>query len=220
MAKIFVDFPQGGAPGTAGGKLNTPTGATFGDIIYLGLTADTTVRVARGTAEGQVYRNSILNLPEVAYQGVIDHADSEYVTGSSGTTVLPNDGTQPQNTEGFQIMSVSYVPKSTSTDLEIEAWAQLGTSNSLYAVSAALFRTGVTGALAASSWWANNANTFSGIYLRARIATPATSSQTFTVRAGPTNSAATVYFNKKPATGVDFFATSINSWIRVREIAR
>lgn len=116
-----------------------------------------------------------------------------YVTGAvaTGTTVMPNDDTIPQNTEGDQYMTLAITPTNSSSTLTIQVIAQLnGGANQEMIV--ALFQDSTAGALAAIA-----DNLVSGemraMGLTHKMAAGTTSATTFKVRAGGSNAGTTTF---------------------------
>lgn len=68
---------------------------------------------------------------------------------ATGTTLIPNDDTIPQNTEGDQYMSLAITPKSATSKLVIEVVTQATSSAAPNNIIAALFQDSTANALAA-----------------------------------------------------------------------
>jgi hypothetical protein len=175
---------------------------------------DVLTRVA-GAALTKVWRF----LATGAFKGIITHANTadrtytfpdsdldQYIiqtvntqTGAvaTGTTVLPQDDTIPQITEGIEVMTLSITPKSTSNILYIDVCIAL-MSNSFagaHTYVAALFQDSTANALASATM----ATAASGIEkagpnFRHKMTAGTTSSTTFSVRIG-SSSAGTTTFN-------------------------
>jgi hypothetical protein len=119
-----------------------------------------------------------------------------YQTGAfaSGTTLIPQDDTIPQNTEGTEVMTLAITPTSATNVLMIEAIVH-GSNSVANALVAALFQDATAGALAVSSGpYIATANAFSQISLRHKMTAGTTSATTFKIRIGATT-AGTTYFN-------------------------
>jgi N-acetylneuraminic acid mutarotase len=132
---------------------------------------------------------------------------------ATGTTVMPNDDTIPQNTEGDQYMTLAITPKSTTNTLVIEAVAMLAasgvvimggaifqdsTANALYGSQVTAFLTG------APLHWVGKHSMTAGT----------TSSTTFKFRAGVAT-AATITFNG--IAGARIFGAINKSMMRITE---
>jgi hypothetical protein len=135
-------------------------------------------------------------------------------TVASGATVMPNDNTTPQNTEGDQYMTLAVTPTSAVNILEIR---HLGSySNDIAnAGGIALFQDSTVSAIASSYFAINNtAGTFS---LHHRMLSGTTSSTTFKIRTGGAGSGGgTITFNGGGATGR--YNGTINSNLHIMEI--
>ncbi len=103
----------------------------------------------------------------------------------SGTTVIPLDDTIPQNTEGFEVITVTITPTSATSILEISFDGVIGNTSGTYGTSIALFQDSTAGALAATSTsvW-TGASPISGT-LRHNMVAGTTSATTFKIRIGP-----------------------------------
>ena len=111
---------------------------------------------------------------------------------ATGTTVMVDDDTIPQNTEGNQFMTLAITPKSTTNKLKIEI-VVCGGEGANHTIIIGLFQDSTVGALAAMHSFASagavRVNAFTH-YMTAGT----TSSTTFNVRAGMAN-AGTFTFN-------------------------
>ena len=115
---------------------------------------------------------------------------------ATGTTVIPNDNTIPQITEGNEYMTLAITPTSASNILLIGVVLQLATNLSSPGANmyGALFRDAVTDAFASGSSRSVGANQTLNIIFNHRMVAPATSAITFRVRAGA-EAAGTTTFN-------------------------
>lgn len=113
-------------------------------------------------------------------------------TASTHTTIIPDDNTIPQNTEGEELLTVSITPKSTTNVLLIEANI-FNSQNTLGETVIALFQDSTAGALAAIARDAVASRTNIAT-LRYKMAAGTTSSTTFKIRGGPDNTG-TMTFN-------------------------
>lgn len=135
---------------------------------------------------------------------------------ATGTTVIPQDDTIPQITEGNEYMTLAYTPKSTTNLLEIEVNIFVSSSTSGGVMTTALFQDAIANALAASSNFTDTVATFATrpLVVRYVMAADTTSPITFRVRAG-THNAGTTTFNG--AAGSGRYGAAIKSAIIVRE---
>lgn len=135
---------------------------------------------------------------------------------ATGTTVMPQDDTIPQNTEGDQYMTVTYPRRSAVNLLDIEHVGYYSQSAGTYLVNA-LFQDATASALAAGMRYnPSNANVHPPTPLRHRKLCGASGNTTFNVRAGP-SSAATVTFNG--LSGGRQLGGVMSSHLTVRELA-
>jgi hypothetical protein len=116
-------------------------------------------------------------------------------TGSvaTGTTILPNDDSIPQSTEGTQFMTKAITPKSATNILEIKATVHCSYSVN-ETLSIALFQDSTANALAAISENQDNATGMVCLDLTHTMVAGTTSSTTFKIRGGG-NGAGTFTFN-------------------------
>lgn len=139
------------------------------------------------------------------------------VTGavSTGTTIIPDDDTIPQNTEGDEYMSLAITPANASSTLQIDVVIFLSEAASAnHNLTAALFKDSTADALACA---AEKTATDSLVCLTLKhfIAAGSTSTTTFKIRAG-TDTAATTTFNG--VAGARLFGGVLASSITISEI--
>lgn len=131
-------------------------------------------------------------------------------TVATGTTVIPQDDTIPQNTEGDQYLSLAITPTNVNSTLEIEVLIFLaGAGNPI----AALFQDSTASALAAGIAF-SSANWTEGVRIKHTMTAGTLSATTFKVRAG-TNSAGTTTVNG--VTGARLFGGAMVSQITIKE---
>jgi len=132
---------------------------------------------------------------------------------ATGTTLIPDDDTIPQNTEGDQYMSQSISPRSSANVLEVRA--QIGYSlHSNTANSFAIFQDSVSNALAAvlQNTGSLNAGAHS---LEHMLIAGTVAATTFKLRAGG-GAAGTFTFNG--TTTSRRFGGVLNSYLRIKEV--
>ena len=112
---------------------------------------------------------------------------------NTGTTLIPNDDSIPQITEGDEYMTVAITPTSAGSTLEVEVSIMV-TSSVLTWVTAALFRDSTANALAAAQVYGVTTTTGGFITFKHRVSASSTSATTFRVRAGGAD-AGTMTFN-------------------------
>lgn len=134
---------------------------------------------------------------------------------ATGTTLIPNDDTIPQITEGIEFMTISYTPKSAANILVIEALALLSSSVAPAVMSIALFQDATANALnAGAETFTTSALAPHMVNLRHRMVAGTTSAVTFRIRAGA-HTAGTTTFNG--FSGGRMFGAITKSTIVIRE---
>lgn len=88
-----------------------------------------------------------LTWQELPIGAVIEEQDTAPSAVATGTTIIPIDDTNPQNTEGDQYMSVSITPKSTTSKLVIQILAMVANSAISPYIAGALFQDSTANAL-------------------------------------------------------------------------
>lgn len=125
---------------------------------------------------------------------VVGIANTQTGTVATGTTVMPQDNTIPQSTEGDQYMTVTYTPTSASNNLRIDV-AAFGSISANVSMCTALFQDSIANALAANTQYASGGPTNNySTYFTHTMTAGTTSAITFKVRIGP-EAAATFTFN-------------------------
>lgn len=117
---------------------------------------------------------------------------------ATGTTLIPNDDTIPQSSEGDQYMSQAITPTSTSNLLVVDVLADLANTVSNDIIGA-IFQDATANALAAGEAYQVTANGGVMLHLRHTMAAGTTSSTTFKFRAGG-STAGTMTFNGASST--------------------
>jgi hypothetical protein len=182
-------------------KATTSGGTVYGTIISSVFSSVTTVTVLNdsGTLDAGLSDVSLsflradnVSLPFGAV-GIIQQVHTQIGAVATGTTVLPNDDTIPQNTEGDQYMTLAVTPKSATNILVIEAVIHLANS-AVVNMAAALFQDSTAGALASAKAFIDTVNGNVALSFRHRMTSGTTSETTFKVRAGG-SSAGTTTFN-------------------------
>lgn len=134
---------------------------------------------------------------------------------ATGTTVMPDDDTIPQNTEGDQYMSLSITPTSASNRLRIYVKAYLSQSTGTH-MTYALFQDTTANALTAGMYYnTTNGRILGPAILMYEMAAGTTSSTTFKFRAGD-NTAGTTTFNGE--SGARLLGGVCNSVMIIEEI--
>ena len=137
-------------------------------------------------------------------------------TVATGTTLMINDNTIPQNTEGDQFISLAFTPLSAASKLRFEALMFVAHTVATANVVAAIFRDSVADAIAAGNVSCPNANTGYMVAVNYDMTSPGTSAYTYKLRAGG-NAAGTLTVNGWGSTqyfgGVLFSSLTITEYI-------
>ena len=130
-------------------------------------------------------------------------------SATSGTTIMPFDNTDPQNTEGIQVVTANITPLNSANKLIIlvNVWAA---NSVLQEQGVALFQDSIASALAAASSYITAINQNVVIPLVYEMAAGTTSTITFAVRTGGNNAGTTTFkgnsgasiYNNAGANGV------------------
>ena len=193
-------------------------GGTDGNIISYDASGDP-VAVVTGSS-GQVLTSAGAGAPPTfaAAAGGGKLVQAVNVTNStyaSGTTLMPNDATIPQITEGDEYMTLAITPTNSSNKLLIIWNFGIFATNGGQAKYSALFQDSTANALASAAnqdGGANNQQNMTGFHY---MAAGTTSSTTFRIRAG-VNATDTFSFNG--AAGGDRHSTAGASSITIFEI--
>jgi hypothetical protein len=124
---------------------------------------------------------------------VVQVVNTTSVALATGTTLIPNDDTIPQNDEGTEFLTLAITPTNASNKLKIEVTG-LWTSDAASWLIVALFQDSTAGALAVSHDYDSVATAVVNHGLSHFMTAGTTSATTFKVRAGP-HSTATVTMN-------------------------
>lgn len=164
----------------------------------LALGASATVLRSNGT-DAAWAALSLTDLPAIDYTKLAVGVSVQTVNAqdgavATGTTLIPYDDTIPQNTEGFQVMTLAITPKATSHKLKIEVVVHLDPATNFDNLCAALFQDSTAGALACG--WSNTDNASTPIQVKFThyMSAGTTSATTFKVRVGADN-VGTITFN-------------------------
>ena len=136
--------------------------------------------------------------------------------GATGTTVIPEDNTIPQITEGTEFMTLAITPTNASNKLLIEVVCNVSPASSGVASIVALFQDSTAGALAAATMSNYDSNDECPIVFSHYMAAGTTSATTFKVRAGKPSGANAFNFNG--TGGTRLFGGVMASSITISEI--
>lgn len=149
---------------------------------------------------------------------LIYEAYAETAGTSELTSAIPLDDTRPLISEGTQILSVSYTPKSATNYLMVEFMVPFDTAIT-YVGIASVFCTAysATGALFAVASATGSGTAPAILYGKFRVAPLGTTAKTFTLRVGPADSG-TMYVNQVGSSS-RIFGGYTKATLSVREIA-
>jgi hypothetical protein len=117
----------------------------------------------------------------------------------SGSTLIPNDNTIPQNTEGVEVMTLAFTPTSATSELLIQVNIFMGHSAAGTFHTIALFQDTTANALRATNSYHSQANKTNNYMMNHLMVAGTTSSTTFKVRLGAPDTGS-VYFNGDSAS--------------------
>jgi hypothetical protein len=209
-------FASSTTEGGAGGADNaqvfyTGTGVTTKAYSILGYATYSTGLTTAGTWDASPDRMVLYQAGMKLPGDVVQTAGTATGAVATGTTVIPQDDTIPQNTEGDQYMSQAITPTSAANLLEATSLAFLTVSSSSYTTQA-MFRDSVSNALIAA--WSSLINAIPfGTPMRTIVLAGAVTATTFKLRAGGT--AGTTTFNG--SGGSREFGGVFNSYLSVKE---
>lgn len=146
---------------------------------------------------------------------IVQAVSTSYSAVATGTTVIPQDDTIPQNTEGDEYMTQAITPKSATNILVIRATIFLASSVSAQNIAAAIFQDTTASAIAVNGQtYSATANKVCSIVVEHRMVAGTTSATTFKVRAGG-SAAGTTTFNG--AAGARLYGAITKSSIVIEE---
>ena len=128
--------------------------------------------------------NMVLLNPKWTSGSVIQIVNTQTGATANGTTVIPNDDTIPQNSEGDERMTLAITPKSSTSKLKIDVVFVGASSGTVDNKCVALFQDSTADALAAVRGNNSNANLTETISFSHYMTSGTTSATTFKVRAG------------------------------------
>jgi len=146
---------------------------------------------------------------------VVQVVSTSFTAVATGTTIIPQDDTIPQITEGTEFMTRTITPKSATNILIIECVAFLTNNTANSAITGALFQDAVTNGLAVSQSFMATATGRVNLMVAHSMVAGTTSAITFRFRAGG-EAASTVTFNG--ISGSRFYGATTKSLIKVTEV--
>lgn len=170
--------------------------------------------ISGDTGVSQVQNGAVL-FDDMPAGSVIQVANFTTGAMATGTTILPNDDTIPQITEGTQFMSLAFTAKKANSVLRIDICVQIsGSINGT--LSTAIFKDSAVNSIGVQGLY-NAAGTPTTYSFSLFIAAVDTSLHTYTVRCG-LPAAGTITFNGY--TGARIFGGSLASSITITEISQ
>jgi hypothetical protein len=155
-------------------------------------------------------RISYTELPSGSVIQVIETIDDATATT---TARIPIDATIPQNTEGYEQLTVSITPKFTDSTLYIEYFGNLSNQTGTQ-VAAALFKDSDADAMSAVYDHSNVAPWMRVLPLTSSMVSGSTSEITFKIRVA--SAAGTLEINSY--NSIDLFSTAMQSRIKITEV--
>lgn len=209
----------GGAAAASELRFLEPSG---GGTNYFGFKAQTmgsnlvmTLPAADGTALQALVTDAAGNLSFGRPSGsVIMAGSSTDGAVATGTTILPNDNTTPQNTEGTEFYTVSVTPTNANSTLRIRCTLNMAVTLA-GPCQMALFVDSTANCLATAAQYASTANQIVSVTLEYIVTAGSTSSRTYRLRAGP-GAASTMTINGVSSAGK--YNSTMISGIVVEEI--
>jgi hypothetical protein len=174
-----------GISGTDNSTLVTPAVARNA-IETLAITSADFATTAQGNAgtDAVTIMNPVLTKNSIeALSGVIQVAVTAYATNADLTTNIPLDDTIPQSSEGTQILSITFTPKSANSTIEIE-FTGFGAASAANVIITALFKDSGANALATSTTIAGGAALPDVIALKYSEASGSVTARTYKINVG------------------------------------
>lgn len=146
---------------------------------------------------------------------VIQKAVTYYNTYNNTTsTGIPADNTIPQNSEGVELFTASFTPKSASSTLIVRL-AMTVSSSAAASIAGALFINSTADAFAASRVSIASASQYESLVIEGSVASPGASAQTFKVRWSTTTG--TAYVNG--TTSAQLYNGVMQAALTIEEVA-
>lgn len=174
-----------------------------------------TVYIADGAGSGDW---DILTYETLPAGSVIGHKITTLTSNTTTSTNIPLDDTIPRNTEGYEVLTLSYTPKSASSIIVVEALIHANSGDFNYPIILALFKDSEASAACASLQYVSYQSYLNIDPARLTYTETAgsTSARTYKIRVGPGNSSAvTTGINR--AYNQRFLGGVVQSHLRVTE---
>lgn len=159
--------------------------------------------------------NRFENTSGVGFGACVQTANYTTTAMQTGTTTIPQDDTIPQSTEGFEVMTLAFTPKSATNKLKITV--NITASSSIagsFNMICALFQDSTANALANAVAVGAASTYMTPVSLIHYMTAGTTSATTFKVRIGA-SAAGTTTFNGQ--SGARLYGGTLNSSITIEE---
>jgi hypothetical protein len=159
--------------------------------------------------------NRFENTSGVGFGSCVQTANFQTTAVQTGTTSIPTDDTVPTSTEGFEIFTLAFTPKSATNKLKItvNATASSNIAGS-YNIVVTLFQDSGTSAIATAIAVGAGSTYMTPVNLIHYMNAGTTSSTTFKVRIGATGAGTTTVNGQSSAR---LFGGTLNSSITIEE---
>lgn len=168
-----------------------------------------------------------LSLTSSAIVGISGSADTTGIvvgvayaglsTKLSCTGLIPIDNTIPQNTEGTEVITVTYTPKFADSLLQIEGYTY-GQVDGTIPVAAAIFKDSAADALNASASYAPASYYFAVLRVYVEEISASTSARTYKLRAGRQTATGTEFMVNGAIGGNAHFGGLPSTYLKVTEV--
>lgn len=198
------------------GSLTVTQNGTGTDAQIVAAGVDSNVNITllpKGTGTIKTSPVNRIDWSALPLGAVVQVVTTGFPSSATTTTVIPNDDTIPQITEGGEFMTQAITPKATTDILVIEAVSLVANSGADYIIGA-IFQDSTANALSAMSLYSNDSNSTRQIVLGYSMAAGTASATTFRVRLGPSG-ANTLTFNG--SAGARKFGAINKSYIKITE---
>lgn len=149
------------------------------------------------------------------YDKIIGYATNTSINNDSTTTQIPFDNTKPQSTEGKEYLTVSIVPKASTSTINGTVSVNVGASSNNTLICVALFRDSLPDAIKSVFVRVVDSNDVTPVSFDFQDSPATTSTVTYKIRFGPT-SAVTGYVNRNTSTSIG--GGTIFSGLTVQEV--
>lgn len=173
-------------------KLGTIVAGAYTDVLTLGLGVQVGAPTGGDKGAGTVNATGYYLNGTALVSKIAQVVNTETGTVATGSTIVPDDNTIPQNTEGDQYMTLAITPTNSSSTLLIDVvW--IGAASTAGVETVALFQDTTANALAAAQMDITTAANMRTVAFRHKMTAGTTSATTFKVRAGLNGSATTTF---------------------------